>query len=345
MNMKVITIIIPTYNMEKYLHKCLDSLIVSDKNLKQLEVIVVNDGSKDSSLDIAKEYKAKYPDTFVVIDKENGNYGSCINRGLKEAKGKFVKVLDADDYFNTDVFDRFISFLAQQDVDMVISDFCIVDESGKLMQKYVFDDISDGDFCLDDIPSTMTETLWHHAIAYNRRVFENLEYKQTEGISYTDDEWIFEPLINVGKVICFPQLLYMYLRGREGQTFDAKVIQKTLMHKRIVAKKMVDFYENNHDKCNQGNANYFKNKIISRLGDLYRCHFWYSKEDNIQISKFDHQLKKISPELYNYLDEYKNNYGWRYIRQWRQLNYSRFAPAIMFIRFRAEVMHRFGKVW
>lgn len=343
--MKIISIIIPTYNMEKYLHKCLDSLIVSDGNLKRLEVIVVNDGSKDSSLEIAKGYMAKYPDTFVVIDKENGNYGSCVNRGLKEAKGNYIKVLDADDYFNTDVLDRYISFLAQQQVDMVISNFCIVDEAGRVMQKYEFDDISDCEFCLDDIPSSITVTLWHHAITYNRRVFDNLGYKQTEGISYTDDEWIFEPLVNVGKVICFPQVLYMYLRGREGQTFDAKVIQKTLMHKRIVANKMVDFYEINHDKCQLKNANYFKDKIISRLGDLYRCHFWYSKEDNMQISQFDHQLKKNSPELYISLDNYKNNYGWRYIRQWRRFNYSRYAPAIMFIRFRAAVMHRFGKVW
>ena len=68
---KILTIIIPTYNMEKYLRRCLDSLIIDEEGMKQLEVLVINDGSKDSSSQIAHEYQDKYPDTFRVIDKEN----------------------------------------------------------------------------------------------------------------------------------------------------------------------------------------------------------------------------------------------------------------------------------
>lgn len=95
----ILSIIIPTYNMEKYLDKCLASLIIEDKELmRQLEVLVVIDGAKDRSSEIAHTYQNRFADTFRVIDKENGNYGSCINRGLKEATGRYVKVLDADDY-------------------------------------------------------------------------------------------------------------------------------------------------------------------------------------------------------------------------------------------------------
>ena len=114
--------------MEKYLHKCLDSLIIDDEGMKQLEVLVINDGSKDSSSQIAHEYQDKYPDTYRVIDKENGNYGSCINRGLKEATGKYVKVLDADDYFETSNFQNYLSILGTLDVDLVITDFEYVNE-------------------------------------------------------------------------------------------------------------------------------------------------------------------------------------------------------------------------
>ena len=79
--------------MEKYLDKCLTSLIFDDKGLMaQLEVLVVIDGAKDRSSEIAHKYQDKYPNTFVVIDKKNGNYGSCINRGLKEAKGTYIKL-------------------------------------------------------------------------------------------------------------------------------------------------------------------------------------------------------------------------------------------------------------
>ena len=101
---KILSIIVPTYNMEKYLERCLSSLIVSDEQMAMLEVLVINDGSKDRSSEIAHGYESRYPDTFRVIDKTNGHYGSCVNRGLQEATGKYVKVLDADDWFNTENF-------------------------------------------------------------------------------------------------------------------------------------------------------------------------------------------------------------------------------------------------
>ena len=86
---KLLTIVIPTYNMEAYLNRCLDSLLVSDEQMKLLEVLVINDGSKDNSSAIAHEYEAKYPNTFRVIDKENGGHGSTINAGIKKARGKW----------------------------------------------------------------------------------------------------------------------------------------------------------------------------------------------------------------------------------------------------------------
>lgn len=106
---KILTIVIPTYNMQDYLRRCLDSLIVPEEQMQLLEVLVVNDGSKDNSSAIAHEYQDKYPGTFRVIDKENGNYGSCVNRGLKEATGKYIKILDADDWFDTKALTSFVT--------------------------------------------------------------------------------------------------------------------------------------------------------------------------------------------------------------------------------------------
>ena len=138
--------------MENYLHKCLDSLIVSDDNMNRLEVLVINDGSKDSSSQIAHEYESKYPQTFRVVDKENGNYGSCINRGLKEAKGKYVKVLDADDYFDNVVFNQFLSFLSETDADLIINDYSVVDGNGNNTDNYSFPLPMENVFSLGDLP-------------------------------------------------------------------------------------------------------------------------------------------------------------------------------------------------
>ncbi len=85
---KLLTLVIPTYNMEKYLTKCLES-VTAPCIPPTLEVIVVNDGSKDRSLDIMKAFQQKRPDIIRIIDKENGHYGSCINAGLQLAKGKY----------------------------------------------------------------------------------------------------------------------------------------------------------------------------------------------------------------------------------------------------------------
>ena len=113
---KLLSIIIPTYNMEALLPRCLDSLLV-DGALEQLEAIVVNDGSRDGSLAIANSYKERFPDTVTVIDKPNGNYGSTINAALPVAKGKYVKVLDSDDWFNSDALLQYLDSLKSVDAD------------------------------------------------------------------------------------------------------------------------------------------------------------------------------------------------------------------------------------
>lgn len=122
---KILTIVIPTYNMQDYLRRCLDSLIVPEEQMQHLEVLVVNDGSKDNSSAIAHEYQDKFPDTFRVIDKENGNYGSCVNRGLKEAAGTYFRILDADDWFDNESLQLLINtlFNLHQTIDVVFTNY------------------------------------------------------------------------------------------------------------------------------------------------------------------------------------------------------------------------------
>ena len=88
---KVLTVIVPVYNMEKYIRQCLESLVIGG-------VLVVLDGSKDGSAEIAYEFVEQYPDTFRIIYKANGGHGSAINTGLMMASGEYVKILDSDDW-------------------------------------------------------------------------------------------------------------------------------------------------------------------------------------------------------------------------------------------------------
>ena len=307
---KILTIIIPTYNMENYLRKCLDSLIVSDEKMQMLEVLVINDGSKDSSSIIAHEYQEKYPQTYRVIDKENGNYGSCINRGLKEATGKYVKVLDADDYFDPSVLGQYLDFLFEQEVDMVISDFNVVDENGVCLSEFTFNLPINTPFSLQDIPDEMNTLLLHHSITYN-----------------------------------YPHTLYLYLRGREGQTFDSKVIERTLEQRVKVIKEMLSFYKANIGKCRQENVSFVNEKMARRSFALYYLFLirFHTSENTKKIKEFDLYLKNISPKMHDKINVLTNRLGWRYVKHWRGLHYSDYAPMLLALRFHEFIKRKTGK--
>lgn len=194
---KILTIIVPTYNMESYLPFCLSSLLVG-KLMDSLDVVIINDGSKDSSSIIAHQYSFSYPNTFRVIDKENGNYGSCVNRGLIEAKGKYVKILDADDRFDTKSLQIIMEILLEIDVDLVLTDYVKVNMKNKEIERTRYD-VQRNKILDFQLMSCFPEM---HGVMYKTDNLRRINYRQTEGISYTDQEWIFEPMISV-KSFCY----------------------------------------------------------------------------------------------------------------------------------------------
>lgn len=119
---KLLSIIVPTYNMERYLSRCLDSLLVSSI-IEYIEILVVNDGSKDQSSAIAHNYQERYPQSVKVIDKENGGYGSVLNIGLLNASGKYLKICDSDDWFDSEAFRDFVFQLSKLDTDVVYNSY------------------------------------------------------------------------------------------------------------------------------------------------------------------------------------------------------------------------------
>lgn len=121
--MRVLSIVIPSYNTELYLKRCLDSLLYHKDLVKKLDIIIVNDGSKDATPKIAEEYQKKYPSAIQFINKKNGGHGSTINAGIKVARGKYFKVLDSDDWFNFFDFSAYISALESENSDIIITNY------------------------------------------------------------------------------------------------------------------------------------------------------------------------------------------------------------------------------
>ena len=121
MSNKTITFSIAAYNIEKTISKCLNTILDTGL-LDEIEILVVNDGSSDNTSDIARRYEKKYPGVVRLINKENGGHGSTINMGITEAKGRYFKAVDGDDWVNTEDTYRYISRLKNETADIVLCD-------------------------------------------------------------------------------------------------------------------------------------------------------------------------------------------------------------------------------
>ena len=325
--------------MEKYLRRCLDSLIIDEEGMKQLEVLVINDGSKDSSSQIAHEYQDKYPDTYRVIDKENGNYGSCINRGLKEATGKYVKVLDADDWFDNDSFNHYVNDLKSEDVDLVFSDFNLITEDGIVVNEspysalfeHRFNNINISEF-FRSYPNFYGRM---HGFTYKLCVIKDMKYVQTEGISYTDTEWVNIPITRAKTCSFLPYVLYQYLIGREDQTMA--VIHSKAMFQFMEVILNISKFINNGDFERNIYLNYLLREMKSKLEYVYMHGLYYNDFDINMLKRFDQSLKEF-PQIYKIGEEIKIK-PFQYVKIWRNQKYSIPLYLFLFVKLRKILKH------
>ena len=320
---KLLSIIIPTYNMENYLEPCLDSLLTD--NMSLIEVLVINDGSKDSSSEIAHRYESKYPDVFVVVDKENGNYGSCVNVGLRKATGKYIKVLDADDCFNTRVFEAYLNAIKECDTDMVISDYVkVYPELESIISCNIPDNkiVEFRELCKDN----KIWNLWMHNVAYKRELLLGIDYKQTEGISYTDQEWIFSPFTVVKTAIYYKLPLYRYTLGREGQTMSYEFTNKHFRDNIVCTCNMIK-QASHFDKVPDVIMNMLNYKLLKRCRFIFRTYMLKKHVTNDQdLDMLDETIKTYNNSLYKATDNLPMStpiLPIRFISAWRKNHNSR----------------------
>ena len=132
--MKILTVSVACYNVEKFVEEALKPFTMEEV-VNDIEVLVVNDGSKDQTSALAHRFEKDYPNTFKVIDKENGGYGSTINTSLKIATGKYFKLLDGDDWYNPEYIRHYLDILKNSEEDLVITSG-IWKEEGSGVESY-----------------------------------------------------------------------------------------------------------------------------------------------------------------------------------------------------------------
>ena len=217
---KTLSIIIPVYNMEGYLNQCLESVTIPEM-CKDYEVLIVNDGSNDKSLVIAKEYENTFPEIFIVIDKENGGYGSCFNAGIKEASGKYLKMLDSDDMFEKDEFSRYLKMLGERDEDLILNAVIELDDISKIKRTNPSNLPFQFRGALENLDAEELHAMFIHNCCVKKRLIEDC--RCPEHILYTDTVILFHILASFHSVFSSGFVLYCYRTNRIGQSADKDV--------------------------------------------------------------------------------------------------------------------------
>lgn len=251
--MKLLTLAVAAYNMQDYLGKCLDSVTRYDVP-DTLEVIIVNDGSKDKTSEIAHQYEKRFNSIIRVIDKENGHYGSCINKALEMATGKYFRPLDADDWMNTDTLVSLLSLLENNDNDLVVTTHTNYLDNNRINHIKMPDsivvnkqyDLKTLDFQKERIDCFLKM----HTMTYKTSILKNISLKLSTGISYTDSEYCMFPLDKANSVIFYDLDLYQYNLSRDGQTMQQGIITKSVKPFYLISTRMTDYFIKNYDRNN-----------------------------------------------------------------------------------------------
>lgn len=298
---KILSVCVPTYNMESLLSRCLDSFVLDKETMSQLEIIVVNDGSKDKSLEIANQYHYDYPDTFVVIDKPNGNYGSCINAALKRATGTYFRICDADDTYDGNNLRQYIEYLRVCDTDVVISEYtvCRLDNSivktvsiptAIAKNKYSLDTFSFDKNCVSN-------SIVMHCLCVKRQALLDNGYVQLEGISYTDTQFVFSSLLFSDTVSFIPLRIYNYYLGRDGQTMSTASLLKSYMHLYKNAEKMVGDYTKWDKPISKTKVDLLMKPIFLEIGTFYGTVFKYLDYPSEKLKLLDTLIEKSKASM------------------------------------------------
>ncbi|MBR6929049.1 MAG: glycosyltransferase [Bacteroidales bacterium] len=290
--------------MSTLLPRCLDSL-VNAQNADQIEAMVVNDGSKDNSLEVARSYEVRYPGIVTVIDKPNGNYGSTINAALPVAKGKYVKILDSDDWFDSHALDLFVDALTSLDVDIAVTHFSqigpkvteIVRYNTMGREPYQYGKV----YQLDDIlPDGYIRFFLMHSITYRTQLLRDMNYRQTEGISYTDTEWACFPTYFAQSIVFFDINLYQYNLCREGQTMDPVVILKSTHQLLKIQDSLIDFYARNINQVSETRKAFLKQYMENRYRLTYKLFLLDIPRKDFDVNYFTELEKKLHSECEQY---------------------------------------------
>lgn len=245
--MKILSFIIPAYNSEHFLDKCISSMLVEEV-LSKIEIIVVNDGSKDATAAVAQTYCKSYPDVVRLISQENKGHGGALNTGCAAAQGKYLKVIDADDWIVSTNLPTCIALLEKCDSDVVLTHHHTINIStGEIKNWKAFPREFGKSYTFQDIMAdwrSFDRSLTFHGILYRTDFYQQYGHQLLEHVFYEDHEYATYPCCYAGSITPFNLFLYEYRIGDVNQSVSNGNQLKRLGHTEAVLQRMADEYQN-----------------------------------------------------------------------------------------------------
>ena len=217
--MKKLSVIVPIYNVEKYLEQCVNSII--NQTYTNLEIILVDDGSNDGCREMSEAY-AKQDERIVVIHKANGGLSDARNAGIDRATGDYLAFIDADDYIDRTMFFSMISALEATRADIAICNFDCVDEEGALIdEKNREARIVAGELTSGQALDMLCKTWGHYYVIacnkiYKKELFKELRF--SNGKLHEDEFIVHEVFSRMEKMICLEEAFYKYVQRNDSIT-------------------------------------------------------------------------------------------------------------------------------
>ena len=255
----------------------------------------------DDTAMIAKDYEKRFPSAIRVIHKENGGHGSTINRGIREANGKYFRALDADDWLNTSALKHLVTRLSDTEADLIVSPFCECHEDGTETVISGFSALErEGYYTLEEV---VANVLWmpYHALIFRTQMLRERGVVLDEKCFYEDTEYMLYPLPYVNRVYYFNEYLYCYRVGLAGQSVSSASRIKHLDDAWLVTEHLLGFLKNRKETLSQGLYDYMV-RVIARQSCFHVRTMLLlpkSNEARDRIMQFDRMVLEASPDVYH----------------------------------------------
>ncbi|MCR5079103.1 MAG: glycosyltransferase [Bacilli bacterium] len=304
--MKLLTITVPCYNSAAYMNKCIDKMLEVDHN--DIEIIIVNDGSKDETLLIAKKYEEQYPDVVRVIDKENGGHGSGVNAGIANATGVYFRVCDSDDYLEPESLKKLLAVMKKA-----------VEENNEpdvIFTNYVYDHAYDNTYRTNSLSRIMPKDriftwdemkAWKvdeytlmHSINYKTSIIRESKMVLPEHCFYVDEIYCYTPLFYCKKLYYMEIPLYWYFIGRPDQSVTLENMKKRYKMQLTVVENMFGAYTYEQLKTKPKKLRKYMIhtlRIMTTVATAY-VYFDKGKQRRRDYREFKKRIKASNPSLY-----------------------------------------------